>query len=513
MREQLGAACLAAVALVTSEAIAGQELGELPLVSEGSLVFHVDLAGYRGSEGRTDQEFYVSITNDQVGFSEQDGIWQGELRLEIVVKDGDGKRVLELKSKLRPEALTDLDAEDRGIVQIIREGGELAPGVYELAVKLVDEKTLKPGLFNQMRNVKMRGVASGWIEIHDFGGSQMGLSDLALVRSVRVAGQEAFGRHGVDFDPNASRLYGLVLPAVRCYLEVYAGSAFSEGTSFLVRTRVLDRGEVPVLERKTRMVPKGASFVVVDELPLRPREIAPGRYFLDVGVFNESTREMASVRRSFDIIWSVTSWGQDPEALLQEMALLMRDSEYRELTNLSAGAREVYLAEYWRDLDPDPDTAQNEALIAFRQRVIHADRQFESTLQRGVLTDRGRIYVRYGPPDDIAFEYSSAGFGLDGTSERVAGPGERATLSNRPSASFLGSDEFREGDVSDVSGQTGGANIKAKSLEVWTYDGPGRPLSKIELDADSHRGLKFIFADEMGDGNYQLIGSSGAPLN
>jgi GWxTD domain-containing protein len=443
----------------------------LPLESDGDLSFHVDFAGFRGAEV-TDQEVYVSVTNDQIGFSESGSVLEGELKLEIVVRTEDGERVVERESSLTPQAGSEFDADDRGILQIIREPLELAPGLYHFEVKLTDEKTLRTGLFNKMRNSKQRATADGWVEVHDFTRPGLVLSDLTMVRS----------------------------------------SPFEPGTSFLVRTRVLDRSDSPVLEKTTRAVPHGEAFVITDELPLSARHVAAGHYTLEVEVFNETTGETVRARRGFDVIWSVSSWGQDPDELFQEMALLMRDSEYKKLQALSPGAREIYLAEYWRELDPDPDSPENEALTIFRQRVALADREFESTLQRGILTDRGRVFVRYGAPDDVNFEYNSSGFGLDGSGERVAGPGERQALSGRPSSSFLDGDQFREGDVSGVANQTGGVNIKAKALEVWEYDGQGHPLTPQQLEADSHRGLKFIFADEMGDGTYGLISSEGAVL-
>jgi hypothetical protein len=62
--------------------------------------------------------------------------------------------------------------------------------------------------------------------------------------------------------------------------------------------------------------------------------------------------------------------------------------------------------------------------------------------------------------------------------------------------------------------QRGGATIKSKQLEVWSYDGRGSPLrpDHQDLSNTSHRGLKFIFADEMGNGEYQLVGSEGATV-
>jgi GWxTD domain-containing protein len=199
--------------------------------------------------------------------------------------------------------------------------------------------------------------------------------------------------------------------------------------------------------------------------------------------------------------------------MIQEMALIMTESEQKTLRDLNPGAQEVYLAEYWHELDPDPDTPENEVFDAFRARVQHADREFRSTLTRGILTDRGRVWVRYGPPDDVVYEFSSSSFGRDESSERIADPAERATLRSRPSTSFLDADEFREGDVSEVTEQRGGTNVKSKQLEIWTYDGPGYPLTEhVDRGPDSHRGLKFIFADEMGNGNFTLIGSTGASI-
>jgi GWxTD domain-containing protein len=191
----------------------------------------------------------------------------------------------------------------------------------------------------------------------------------------------------------------------------------------------------------------------------------------------------------------------------------MNESELRDLRRLGPGAQEIFLAEFWHGLDPDKSTPENEVMIAFQQRVRYADREFGSTLDRGIRTDRGRVYVRYGPPDDVIYEFSSSSFGLNPGSERISDPSERAGLQSRPSASFLDPDEFREGDVSDAAAQRGGANVKSKQVEVWTYVGSGHPLAgRADLGPGSHRGLKFIFADEMGNGNYSLIGCSGATV-
>jgi GWxTD domain-containing protein len=150
--------------------------------------------------------------------------------------------------------------------------------------------------------------------------------------------------------------------------------------------------------------------------------------------------------------------------------------------------------------------------MQFRSRIDFADRNFSSTLERGILTDRGRVFVRYGEPDDRITEYSSSGFREDGLREQVTNPGERIALQSLPSAEFRG-----RGDPSDelsrsLSSQRGGTTIKSKELIVWIYDGPGQELrDRRTVDQRAHRGLKFIFADEFGSGDFHLVSSEGGP--
>jgi GWxTD domain-containing protein len=317
-----------------------------------------------------------------------------------------------------------------------------------------------------------------------------------------------YERNGVAIDPNPARQYGMVIPYLSYYAEVYAGHDFQPQDSIYVRTRVLDRVGGMIFERQALARPTTGSFVAQDQIDLA-RSLVAGSYVLEISAHNRRTGVEATSSRPFEVLWAIASWSKDADTLLEEMKLIMRAQEYSELVQLSPGAREVYLAQFWKKLDPDPATSQNEALLEFQRRVQYADRQYSGTVGRGMLTDRGRVYVRYGPPDEVNYQYSSSSFGENENVERVTDPAERVGLSNRPPASYLDPDEYREGDVSDLATQRGGANIKSKEIEVWEYDGNGSTLYGRAAGKDTHRGLKFIFADEMGNGEYELIGSEG----
>ncbi|WP_457653682.1 GWxTD domain-containing protein [Rhodocaloribacter sp.] len=60
-----------------------------------------------------------------------------------------------------------------------------------------------------------------------------------------------------------------------------------------------------------------------------------------------------------------------------------------------AGAR---LLAWWRSRDPAPATEANEALLAHLERLAHALRRYHTA---GGFDDRGRVYIRLGPPAHI----------------------------------------------------------------------------------------------------------------
>jgi GWxTD domain-containing protein len=62
--------------------------------------------------------------------------------------------------------------------------------------------------------------------------------------------------------------------------------------------------------------------------------------------------------------------------------------------------RERFIEEVWRSRDPDPDTEENEFKERFYERIAYANEHFSSG-KPGRLTDRGRIYIKFGKPDSI----------------------------------------------------------------------------------------------------------------
>src|SRR6266699_116279 len=62
--------------------------------------------------------------------------------------------------------------------------------------------------------------------------------------------------------------------------------------------------------------------------------------------------------------------------------------------------REQFIEQFWLRRDPTPDTIENEFKEDHYSRIAYANERFASG-KPGWKTDRGRIYILYGKPDEI----------------------------------------------------------------------------------------------------------------
>jgi GWxTD domain-containing protein len=64
-------------------------------------------------------------------------------------------------------------------------------------------------------------------------------------------------------------------------------------------------------------------------------------------------------------------------------------------------ARLAFIERFWVRRDPSPGTLANEYRQTFWERVRTANLQFKTTTTPGWKTDRGKIFILFGPPNDV----------------------------------------------------------------------------------------------------------------
>src|SRR6266850_8286573 len=92
---------------------------------------------------------------------------------------------------------------------------------------------------------------------------------------------------------------------------------------------------------------------------------------------------------------------RDKVWLDQDVAWIITDEERSAFKQLSNDEeRENFIESFWQRRDPTPDTAENEYKEEHYRRIAYANERYASGIP-GWKTDRGRIYIVFGPPDEI----------------------------------------------------------------------------------------------------------------
>ncbi|MDP8981264.1 MAG: GWxTD domain-containing protein [Acidobacteriota bacterium] len=93
----------------------------------------------------------------------------------------------------------------------------------------------------------------------------------------------------------------------------------------------------------------------------------------------------------------------------EDVAYIITDDEKQAFNRLSTDEeREQFVEQFWLRRDPTPDTAENEYKEEHYRRIAYANERFASGVP-GWKTDRGRIYITFGPPDEVEPHPSGGG--------------------------------------------------------------------------------------------------------
>lgn len=89
--------------------------------------------------------------------------------------------------------------------------------------------------------------------------------------------------------------------------------------------------------------------------------------------------------------------------LNEDVAYIITGAEQQAFLRLQTDAeRDYFIEQFWQRRDPTPGTPLNEFKVEHYRRIAFANDHFRTTTGiRGWKTDRGRVYITFGPPDEI----------------------------------------------------------------------------------------------------------------
>jgi GWxTD domain-containing protein len=107
----------------------------------------------------------------------------------------------------------------------------------------------------------------------------------------------------------------------------------------------------------------------------------------------ERKKKEAALKKELETPWK--KW------LNEDVSYIITDEERKAFKQFNTDEeREQFVEQFWLRRDPTPDTVENEFKEEHYRRIAYANEHFASGIP-GWKADRGRIYITFGPPDEI----------------------------------------------------------------------------------------------------------------
>ncbi len=391
----------------------GQSLADSSLLSE-QFNFGFDIGRFRAQDDFVLLELYYSIYRDYLKFIPDQNAWKAVFSFEAEIWQQDSLLASDTwQSVTRVDSLAELTSSQKlfGLGYFA-----VKPGQYLLKVRLRDE------------NSHLQREKQLPLTIESFDAGKLSLSDIELAIQIRPnAERNLFYKNGYQVIPNPDQFYGTGMPMLMFYAEIYNLSEpnVSDSADYSVQYRVIDGDGQIVREFPVRLKKKpGESAVEVSGMNII--SFHSGTYFFELeakDLFNGATvakRKKFFVYREGDLAVSDSVAKQRAEEkfqaamerIYQGMSAQTLDEEFDAATyiatreekeiykTLDVKGKQAFLIEFWRKRDKSPETPQNEFRDDYLKLVNTANKEF-SGFKKGYKSDRGRVLLLYGVPDEI----------------------------------------------------------------------------------------------------------------
>ena len=457
-----------------------------PTTSVGDLRYHANAVAFRHDGGDARVEFFIRIPYREIKFVPTTDHFEAKLRVTVELLGKGGRRAGYQQREARLQS-TDASATVDSLLGEIYTVGLVAPsGTYKYKVTVEDMNVARRGLVYKMKNKKRQGEVQGTIDMSGWLFKNPSLSGIEFAWNVKDRTPETpFAKGSFEVLPHPSAYYGLYRDMLTAYYEIYDAPPPPAGRSYKVRTMILGASADTLLESVDSLrVTEGtawphALYADVTALPA-------GHYSLRIDLLGDGETPVATSQSEFDVLWEADSWRSDASELYEITAqtLLTQEQAYA-FRDLSRGEKEAKIGDLWRGIDPTPDTAENELKRDFLSRVAYANAHY-SVFEKGMFSDRGRIWIQFGEPDEVRIE--------------------RLPVSDRTLGVVM------EGEIpktsKDLLTKPDQGVVDTRPFEIWTYQLRGHEIVPRHRMNEVSAGMKFVFVDEQGYGEYTLRYSS-----
>lgn len=345
------------------------------LAEDGETPFVGTLSFFAGpTRDSTTLMLTVALANRALQFQREDDRYRATYHVEFEIRRGtEVVRALRGRETVRVVAFRETERTDESV--LYRELLNLAPGRYEVRLTVRDEASPRGSAVEATVGVPLLGEGAV---------------------SSPVAFYQATPREHLDSlpqvvaTPRATAVYGRD-SVFSIYLEGYG----PEG-SFPVSAVVTGQASRTVLWADSLALPwRGALFSGTFGIPVS--RLGVGVLTLAVNRLGSPDTLRVPLFVAFGENLPVAEFGD----MINYLRYFARPGRLEELRDAPPDERAARWAAFVTATDPTPETPEHEGLNAYFARIAQANARFREEGSVGWLTDRGRVFVALGSPDQV----------------------------------------------------------------------------------------------------------------
>lgn len=353
--------------------------------------FYFDYSRFYTSYNMTHVEFYYDIPLLSLKYRKiGDNSIEAEYEIYIKVTNDSSKKFYDSKwTKKNVIKLTkNFNMSRKNLID--KEDFQLLPGNYTVYTYVYDRVGKKK--FEKTVNLKINNQKQ-----------KLSLSDLELTEMIKEdTTKSLFYRNGLFILPNASKTYAKWKYILETYIEVY--NVKSDSGECRIKYFITDEKGDTVLSNNWKTVEKLANDVI-DMNIFNLLALKDGNYKINaVCVMGGDTSETAKdfrIKTYTEKLPQLLFKNSEEEKEYYHLEYILTGKNLLFFNKLSEEGKKNYAKYYWVKMDPNKDTPYSEALGEFVNNLHYVDRMFKQGNRKGRDTDRGRIYLKYGKPDQI----------------------------------------------------------------------------------------------------------------
>jgi GWxTD domain-containing protein len=379
-------------------------------VRGGQITFDMDHAVFQANKDYAFIEIYMTIPRDAI--QHQKGIGGVEGNFETAASLYRGDSLLAEKSRKNT---------DRAAVPEDVKSSQQLFGIFSFYAK--------PGAYKLLcRVTDLATQTGGWIEknidIPDFPAADVCLSEIQLGMNIEAdTSRTLFMKNGYRIIPNPSKMYGIEVPILYYYSEIYNLSSMEPGrdSSYVVAVSILDPQGNPVKtspDKKKKRLGKS----VVDVGSVNVIGLNSGPYEVQVTVKDGATGRTHTRKKDFFLYrrmdYAAKSQAEpkldqtmsdeysamgdkEIDDLFKQCDFIATSKEKKIYKKLDLVGKRKFMQDFWRIRDSNPLTGVNEYKNDYLERMQYVAQHFGNMRKAGWRSDQGRIYLMYGAPDQI----------------------------------------------------------------------------------------------------------------